>query len=164
MRFLLLAFLLFVSGLSVVLASVPAQEQPVYCDKESIELILTSVSELLTSVDERIDTDTPDALLADLRTAHGMMLQVANGCFAATPTPQNVTYIVAGNQGVNARSCPSTTCNIVSTLSPGTEVQSLGTFSGDTVSGSSEWYQINVSGQMAFVHSSLVSQERPASS
>ena len=163
MRHIVLALLLFVPALPVVIASTPAQTLPVYCDTETVVRVLNSVDELLTSVDERIDTDTPVALRADLHTARGLLLQVENGCFTEPPpTPEALTYFIVSDQRVNARSCPGTRCRILSVFSPGDEIQPTGTVSGDTVSGSSEWYRINVSGQHAFIHSSLVREEHPS--
>jgi SH3-like domain-containing protein len=106
------------------------------------------------------NTNTPVALRADLRMARGIMMQLQSNCFEEAPiTP--VQIYINSNQGVNARSCPRTSCEAVDVLSPGTAVTSIGIQDGDTVSGSSEWHRIRIDGEDAFVHSSLVSSNRP---
>jgi len=160
MRYLLVSLLL-IPALFAAVASATAQVLPVYCDTDTLIQVLNSVDEILLSVDERIDTDTPVALRADLNTARGMLTQVKNGCFTE-PTQQATTYVIVSNQGVNARSCPGTRCRVLSVLAPGDEIQPTGIVSGETVSGSSEWYRIDADGQMAFIHSSLVSEEGPS--
>jgi hypothetical protein len=151
---------LFVLVMAVFAPSGLAQEQTVSCDPSSVALTLTALSEIMANLEARIDTDTPDAVKTDLRTARTMMLDLRISCFEDAPMPQPVTYSIFSNQGVNARSCPQISCQVVFVLSPGDVVQPISTVIGDTVSGSSDWYQIVVNTDEAYVHSSLV-RENP---
>lgn len=80
-----------------------------------------------------------------------------------TRTPAAQTYYVTGNT-INARSCPRTNCEIVTTFSRGASIRVLGSETGTSVSGSTTWYRARYRGQDIYVHSSLVSRTRPSSS
>lgn len=80
-----------------------------------------------------------------------------------TPTPRPQTYYVTGNT-INARSCPRTNCEIITTFSRGQSIRVLGSETGASVSGSTSWYRARYQGQNIYVHSSLVSRTRPSSS
>lgn len=70
---------------------------------------------------------------------------------------------VVGGARANARTCPHLDCRIVQTLNPGQAITILETVEGASVSNSARWYRIQVNGQDAFVHSSLVTTGQPAS-
>lgn len=72
------------------------------------------------------------------------------------------TMYVNKSGTVNARSCPRTTCSIITRLSGYSAVQANGETTGELVNNSTLWYQIISSGQTAYVHSSLLSTEKPA--
>lgn len=61
----------------------------------------------------------------------------------------------------NVRSCPNTTCDVVTTLSSGEAITTYGTVDGQTVSGSSEWWMIRYDGDIVYIHSSLVTGIQP---
>jgi hypothetical protein len=69
---------------------------------------------------------------------------------------------VNSQSNINVRSCTRTTCSIVTTLSPSAEVSVIDEVEGQTISGSTAWYQVEVSNQTAYIHSSLLSLNRPA--
>jgi hypothetical protein len=57
---------------------------------------------------------------------------------------------------VNARSAPSTSAGIITTISPGTALTVRGPAEGSSVSGSTTWYEAEYQGATVFVHSSLL--------
>lgn len=79
-----------------------------------------------------------------------------------TPRQSAQTYYVTGN-AVNARSCPRTDCEIVTTFSRGRSVRVLETVTGSSVSGNTNWYRARYQGQDIFIHSSLLSRTQPSS-
>lgn len=80
----------------------------------------------------------------------------------STPRPTSLTYYVTGNT-INARACPRTDCDIVTTFSRGQSIRVLGSETGTSVSGSTTWYRARYEGQDIYIHSSLVSRRRPSS-
>ncbi len=68
---------------------------------------------------------------------------------------------IAASDTANARSCPQTSCAIVRSFVRGDVISTTGQVEGEFVLGSSNWTRIQLSGQDAFIHSSLVSQTRP---
>jgi hypothetical protein len=91
----------------------------------------------------------------------------ATSTVAATATerpPPTVTvppapnYVVETERNVNAniRACPSTDCDIVAKLSPGTEVEVMDSVKGENVYETDIWLEIRLDGASAFIHSELV--------
>lgn len=72
------------------------------------------------------------------------------------------TYYITG-RSVNARSCPQTSCSVVTRLSRGTSIRVEGTENGTSVSGSRVWLRFTYQGETAYVHSSLASTRNPNS-
>src|SRR5690606_20495486 len=63
---------------------------------------------------------------------------------------------------INVRAEASTTSKVVATLAPGAEVNVLREVRGTTVSGSRIWYEVVLDdGEVAYIHSSLLSRTRP---
>jgi hypothetical protein len=119
----------------------------------------------------------PDTRFAERFSALTTEARNANiGCYAlgmfggsrsaqpeSTNSPsQSQTYYVNSQSNINIRSCTRTTCSIVTTLSPGAEVLVINEVEGQTVSGSTAWYHVEVSNQTAYIHRSLLSLNRPA--
>lgn len=77
-----------------------------------------------------------------------------------TTFPQ--TYYITG-RSVNARSCPQTSCSVVTRLSRGTSIRVEGVEDGDSVSGNTTWVRFTYQGTTAYVHSSLASTRNPNS-
>jgi len=64
------------------------------------------------------------------------------------------------NLGANARACPRTSCEILTTLRPGDEILGLGRVEGDEVYGSTDWVQFEIDGVAAYIHSELIEAKR----
>lgn len=77
------------------------------------------------------------------------------------PPPSNtrVRYITAR---ANARSCPQLDCPIVSVFNYGDTVDMVQQIDGDPVNGNDTWYEIFWQAQTIFIHSSLISSNRPS--
>lgn len=83
---------------------------------------------------------------------------------AATTTATVVSkakYVVETQRNLNAniRACPRTSCDIVAKFSPGTEVDVVGSVTGETVYETDIWIEISLDGDSAFIHSELVAEE-----
>lgn len=77
-----------------------------------------------------------------------------------TPKPSTTTYYIKGNSA-NLRADSNITSSIVASLTWGSEIQVIDDVQGQNVSGSTTWYKISYKGDVAYVHSSLVSPTRP---
>lgn len=71
----------------------------------------------------------------------------------------NILYV--NLRTANLRSCPETSCRIITALRPGTAVTVLETVRGQRFAGSSDWYHIRASSQAGYVHSSLLTAADP---
>ena len=83
---------------------------------------------------------------------------------AVSVNPNQATstwYVVAAAQA-NGRSCPRTTCGIVTGFARGAEVQVLQAVSGEAVGGSSTWQAVKQGSRVVYVHGPLLSRSRPA--
>lgn len=79
-----------------------------------------------------------------------------------TPINTNpVTRYIVGFS--NVRSCERTSCATVQQLYAGNTVQTLQRVKGEFVNNSDQWWQIDLNGQTAYIHSSLVTDVRPVS-
>jgi hypothetical protein len=79
---------------------------------------------------------------------------------SATQTPPTEDYTATGN--ANVRSCPKTTCEIVRGVSLGERLTKVGEAQGDTVNGSSLWYEVSfANGATGFIHSGLARAGTP---
>jgi|GEM_PF-6096339 hypothetical protein len=65
-------------------------------------------------------------------------------------------YTVVASQAVNVRSEPSTSASVVTSLRPDTIVDVVDEVEGSAVSGNTIWYEIELDGDIAYIHSSLV--------
>ena len=72
---------------------------------------------------------------------------------ARTTTREMYVY---SYDNVNARSAPSTSAGIITTISPGTALAVRGPVEGSSVSGSTTWYEAAYQNTTVFVHSSLL--------
>ena len=82
------------------------------------------------------------------------------------PTLTKAVYYVTTRSGSSARvrACPRMNCGVISTLEPGAEIQSSAWVDGERVGGVSQWLKFNRKGRTAYIHSSVLSSTRPASS
>ena len=71
------------------------------------------------------------------------------------------TYYVIASVSANARSCPRTTCNVVTSFARGAEVNVLQRVTGDSVSGNSSWQAVKHNNAAVYIHAPLLSQTRP---
>ena len=74
-------------------------------------------------------------------------------------TAQELYYVKVRSARVRAE--PTTSAAVVATLSRNTAVTVLETVDGARVSGSRVWYRIEIDGQDAYIHSSLVTNVAP---
>lgn len=88
----------------------------------------------------------------------GMLLLIGVLPLFAVVAQATTTYTITSNRTVNARSCPRLNCGVVTTFDSGEEIEVVDVVSGDTVSGSTEWVQIEVEGREAYIHGSLVTE------
>lgn len=72
-----------------------------------------------------------------------------------------VTYYISAGSTANARACPRTNCDVVTSFSRGAEIDVVQTVTGDSVSGSNQWRAIRYQGQTVYIHSSLTSRTVP---
>lgn len=84
-----------------------------------------------------------------------------------TPAPVvNVSHMAdtdfwAAN-GINVRSCPSTSCDVVGKVNQGTRLTATGRVDGEEVnSGNKVWYRVRYGGGEAYVYSSVVTSTAP---
>lgn len=73
-------------------------------------------------------------------------------------------YVVSG---ANARECAEindTVCPVISSFASGQTVQGISQIDGDSFAGSSTWWEIEDEGMTVYVHSSLLSTNRPPTS
>ncbi len=123
-----------------------------------------------TDVPTATNTPPPTVTDTDVPTATDMPTSTATDAPTSTRRPTSTAasavgmtmYVrTRGNAGANVRACPRTTCGIVGGLSPGADIQALERVEGEAVYGNSEWVQFEHNDTVAYVHSSLVSPNRP---
>ena len=71
------------------------------------------------------------------------------------------TYYVIASVSANARSCPRTSCNVVTSFARGAEVNVLQRVTGESVSGNSSWQAVKHNNAAVYVHAPLLSRTRP---
>lgn len=72
-------------------------------------------------------------------------------------------YYVTAPYNANARSCPRTSCPVITSLALGTAVDVLQRVDGQSINGSTTWLELKQDGRVVYVHGSLLSQDRPQS-
>src|SRR5690606_39027390 len=72
-------------------------------------------------------------------------------------TPVPTLYVISSNGPINARCCPRTDCEVITTLSPGMSVSAVERITGQEVNGDTNWLHIMLIDLDAYVHSSLAS-------
>lgn len=76
---------------------------------------------------------------------------------------QSGTYFVSGSSRVNVRACAQLDCRIVTVLDPGSQVTVVDSVVGNAVGGNTTWFEVEIAGETAYVHSSLLSATAPES-
>lgn len=69
--------------------------------------------------------------------------------------PSDQLYVIRSTQNVNGRSCPSISCRVVRTYSPGQAISVAETVQGDAVSGSVQWRRIDNATEEIYIHASV---------
>ncbi len=117
------------------------------------------------------DTDVPTATATATPTPTATNAPTLTSTDAPTAIQTSAAAKAAGetlyvstrhNMSAFVRACPRTSCNVVGGLEPGAAVQSLERVVGEMVYGSDEWVKFNHGDATAYVHSELVSSERPS--
>ncbi len=80
---------------------------------------------------------------------------------AVNPNQATARYYVIAPVRANARSCPRTSCNVVTSFARGAEVAVLQLVSGDSVSGNSSWQAVKHNNGVVYIHAPLLSRTRP---
>ena len=70
-------------------------------------------------------------------------------------------YYVIAPYRANARSCPRTSCPVITSFPLGTAVDVLQRVDGESVNGDTTWLELKQDSQVVYVHGSLLSQDRP---
>lgn len=80
---------------------------------------------------------------------------------ASTPLPSTTTYYI-DNQSAFIRSCPDTSCDLVTSLYIGDAIEITdNNIQGENVLSGTRWMQGIINGNIVFVHSDLVSNRPP---
>ncbi len=80
---------------------------------------------------------------------------------AVNPNRATTRYYVVAPARANSRSCPRTSCNVVTSLARGAAVNVLQRVSGDAVSGNSSWQAVKHNNAVVYIHAPLLSRTRP---
>ncbi len=85
-----------------------------------------------------------------------------SGGTTVDPNQATTRYFVVAPTHANARSCPRTSCSIVTSFARGEELAVLQRVSGQSVSGNATWQAVKHGSQVVYVHGPLLSRNRPA--
>lgn len=151
MRYLLIALILIFTIIS------PAAAQDI-CDSE----------QLLSDIDDRL-RDIRAAVSAGASKV-GILNQIdvisdaIDACGSAGQASSITTIrnmYVVGTSGINVRAEPSTSAAVVGAARGGNVIETTGTVTGQSVSGSTSWYRVNFGSETGYIHSSLLTTTRP---
>jgi hypothetical protein len=126
----------------------------------------------VTSTKQRLNAGTGLVILASARDSrryyHNFIslapedsVGVSGGgtCVAETPTTSpGVVYYVSSPITINVRTAPATSAGVLARLVPGTQVIYLGEVEGDFVDGDNRWARVEIDGQIAYIHNTLLSE------
>ncbi len=140
-------------------ARLAASEQP---RVEAIEVTPTKIISIATNTEVlEVASATPSATItaSPSRTPTIPPKASPTGRDSPTYTPVPTRTMYVNSTGlINVRSCAMVACVAVTTLSPGDEVAVIGEVQGDAVSSNTRWYQVRIMGEIAYIHSSLLSR------
>ena len=89
-------------------------------------------------------------------------LAVSQPCAQCKPEPGDcTTYYVIASVSANARSCPRTSCNVVTSFARGAAVNVLQRVTGQSVSGNSCWQAVKHNNAVVYIHAPLLSRTQP---
>jgi len=143
-----------------IVAARHAEGQPLAGDSRWIQFMFGGWIQYIhiSALSRDKPTAEPTAQASPTATATSTMTEPPPTAASTATAAPPVKYVVetAGNLNANIRSCPSTSCAVVANFAPGTEVDVLGSETGETVFGTDVWLEISLDGGGAFIHSALV--------
>ena len=80
---------------------------------------------------------------------------------AVNPNQATARYYVIAQVSANARSCPRTSCNVVTSFARGAAVNVLQRVTGQSVSGNTSWQAVKHNNAVVYIHAPLLSRTRP---
>lgn len=148
----------------IVASGEPASAPATLATSESTELPTLLPTATMTATETATATATETVAAAETaeptETATETATTAPSSTFTATATEDlNEILVVETVNNVNARvrACASTNCGIVGRLRPGDAIQPLERVAGQTINGSAIWIKFEFQGQIAYIHSSLLS-------
>ncbi len=109
------------------------------------------------------DTDVPTATATDTRRLTLTQTTASSQTSTATKVAGATLYVsTRNNMSAFVRACPRTSCNVVGGLEHGAKIQSVERVVGEMVYGSDEWVKFNHGDATAYIHSELISRDRPS--
>ena len=109
------------------------------------------------------DTDVPTATATDTRRLTLTQTTTSSQTSTATKVAGATLYVsTRNNMSAFVRACPRTSCNVVGGLEHGAKIQSVERVVGEMVYGSDEWVKFNHGDATAYIHSELISRDRPS--
>lgn len=142
-----------------------ASAQPACNPLDLITYLEIHLNDLSGAVEAQVSDTT---VLQELTVITSTVRAYRETCHPELPTQapeareSRFVYIL-GSRSANIRAEPSTTARIIGTAAGGSTVQTFGTVTGQSVSGSALWYEINHDGETGYIHSSLITTTRPVS-
>lgn len=118
------------------------------------------VTETTTSLDTSVPTSTITDTFQPPNTA--MPTSTVTETPLPTDTPVPITYFAIAT--ANIRDCPRLDCTLLGSLTQGQPITVSGSEVGEQWNGSDTWLMVTFSGQMAYVHSTLVTRTPPPTS
>ncbi len=85
---------------------------------------------------------------------------ILNSVVAQSLESRPSPHIITANQNANARLCPETRCNVLTTFSPGQSVTVIETVEGESIEGDNQWRRIFFEGKEVYVYSRLTRPDR----
>jgi len=88
--------------------------------------------------------------------------QTAGRPAVVDPAPSPTTWYVNASRFANARSCPDTSCNVVTSFRRGEALQVLQRVTGESINGVADWQAVRHNEELLYVHEPLLSRSKPA--
>ncbi len=147
-----------------VLLLVPsiASAQPACDPADLITYLETRLTDLSRSVAQVSDATVRQELAVITGTVRAYRETCHPELPAQAPESRESRFVyILGSSSANIRAEPSTTASIIGAAPGGSTVQTFGTVTGQSVSGSTFWYEVNHDGEVGYIHSSLITTTRP---
>lgn len=112
--------------------------------------VMTSSTSFVESVDSIPIPINSSSFSSSMNTTTPLQL-------TSVPVLADTPYIIISNRDtINARSCASTDCEVVTQLPSGSIISVIGITMGEEINGSRDWFGIDFDNNLAYIHSSLV--------